>query len=182
MVPSSLPKHDASYRIQTLVMVGGERVQREGKYSRRTRRERKACERDRSLTSPEPRPRVLATTLRALCSASHDAPYARGAGFRRLPSSARSRPPDGPAGLTACKAPSQSRSASRSPAFPNAMMRCASAARMGSSQPGVARSEPTASNAVCRVVERVTCCTGTWVLPSELSHYPRQRLCPGAGG
>jgi hypothetical protein len=31
MVPSPLPKHDASYRIQTLVVVGGERVQRGGK-------------------------------------------------------------------------------------------------------------------------------------------------------
>ena len=47
-------------------------------------------------------------------------------------------------GGVARKAPSQSRSGSRSPICASAMMRCTSAARMGSSQAGVAPSEASA--------------------------------------
>jgi hypothetical protein len=64
----------------------------------------------------------------------HIGDYANGAGqvSAGWPLSPRPCPPDGAAGPTARKAPSQSRSGSRSPACASAMMRCATAARMGS--------------------------------------------------
>ena len=53
------------------------------------------------------------------------------------------------AGVTACKAPSQRRSGSRSPTCASTMMPWASAVRMGSSQPGV---EPSEASAISKAI------------------------------